>query len=186
MGVRRDTDLIDLLVLHSAASPDGAWVSAEDVDDWHRRRGYSRDMSIATHHAPRLPHIGFHYLILTTGAVECGRPLQEACAATPGHNRRAVSVCLVGTARYSARQWSSLARLVEVTRRRWPRIGVVGAGTLVDVDEGGPGFDVEAWIAGGMSAPPAHLLPDDAIGPNPYAPPPPIAPAPAEDCPCAG
>lgn len=108
MGTRRQLRDIDLIVIHCSATPNGRWTTVGDIDAWHNARGVTRTMSLAPDHEPTLKHIGYHFVIYTTGAVCCGRPLIESGAHTAGHNGNSVGVCMVGTDRYSREQWHSL------------------------------------------------------------------------------
>lgn len=171
MGRRRSPESIDTIVIHCSATPDGQRIATAEVDRWHEVRGFRRDMAIAPDYAPMLRHIGYHFIV-HDGFVDGGRPLRETGAHVAGHNARSIGICLVGTRRYTERQWDMLARCVTSLRADWPRIArVVGHRDLSpDVDGDGsvephewlktcPGFDVAAWLAGGMAPPPEHVFP---------------------------
>lgn len=57
-------------------------VDAEEVDLWHRQRGWSE--------------IGYHYFIKTDGTVEIGRDLEKTPAAQRFHNLWTIAICLNG------------------------------------------------------------------------------------------
>lgn len=170
MGRRRSLDTIDTLVIHCSASPNGQWVTPEDIDRWHAERGFRRDMSISPYDAPRLRHIGYHYVLLTTGAVTSARPLTETGAHVAGHNARTIGLCMIGTDQFTPAQWATLRRHVEIQANRFEGLRVVGHRDLSpDTDGDGqverhewlkicPGFSVADWLAGGMEPLPGHVL----------------------------
>lgn len=72
---------IDTVWIHcSAASrPD---INAADVDQWHKKRGWSG--------------IGYHFFIKTDGTLEKGRDLNRIGAHVKGYNKRSIGICLNG------------------------------------------------------------------------------------------
>ncbi len=148
---------IDTLIIHCSDTPDGRWTTTADIDRWHAERGFRRDPRLIGHHEPRLKHIGYHYVIYTTGAVANGRSAREIGAHCRGHNARSLGVCLIGRSRYTQRQWESLAALVEACGNAYPHITVHGHREF-DPGKTCPGFDVAAWLEGGMKPLPEHLL----------------------------
>ena len=172
---------INLIVLHCSASPNGRRTTVEDIDAWHAARGFCRDREWRARQNPGLAAIGYHYVIYTTGTVATGRHVEEVGAHAQGFNRRSLGICMVGTDRFSAAQWDSLAQLVtaevaRVTGRPNPcdrrgglrREGVVAAAVvaylrvvghrdLPDVHKACPGFSVAEWLAGGLNPLANHL-----------------------------
>lgn len=71
-------------MLHCAATPEGREVTAEDVDLWHKQRGFRC--------------IGYHYFIKLDGTIEKGRKDYEigAHCNKQGMNRKALGVCYAG------------------------------------------------------------------------------------------
>lgn len=178
---------VDLIVIHCSASPNGRWNTAEDIDAWHRDRGFSRDMLIAPMHEPRLKHIGYHFVIGTNGALWNGRSVVEAGAHAAGHNQRSLGICLIGTDQFSATQWQMLRVNVcamvallararrdveaprgtpdpEQARAMAARLGIlmVGHRDLPAVKKTCPGFSVADWLAAGMQPLPDHV-PDHVL-----------------------
>lgn len=173
MGRRREISDINLIVIHCSATPNGRWTTAADIDGWHKTRGFSRDMSIAPHHEPALNHIGYHFLILTTGAVCCGRPLIETGSHARDNNGSSIGVCLVGTDRFSPAQWDALsANIRSLAGTLACARGLKGQASTKSIEpplrllrDAGiqvrghrdlgakkicPGFDVRGWIERGM------------------------------------
>lgn len=171
MGTRREISDIDTIVLHCAATRNGEHVDAEEIDTWHRERGFRRNMSLASKHSRQLRHIGYHYVVHTDGSVTSGRPLIETGAHVKGHNGRTVGVCIIGTDAFTPAQWRALQALVEMLRGKLgDDVKIVGHRDLSpDIDGDGtvepeewlkicPGFDVASWIADGMRPLEGHVV----------------------------
>lgn len=185
MGRFRDESRITTLVIHCAATPNGKYFDARNIDDWHKQRGFRRNMNIAPYHAPALRHIGYHYVITPRGLTEVGRPLRETGAHVGWKDRNGVTVntysigtCLIGTDQFTRRQWETLAVHVDSQRRSFRRqyqtdLQVVGHRDLSpDLDGDGrvekhewlkicPGFSVGDWLSGGMQPLAGHILEDE-------------------------
>lgn len=153
----RDPASINTLIIHCSATPNGRWTTVEDIDRWHGERGFARDPKLIGFNQPRLRHIGYHYVIYTTGAVVIGRSPREAGAHASGHNARSLGTCLVGTDKFTPEQWSILRRHVELAQKRYPGLRVIGH-REVNPDKPCPGFDVQAWLRGGMEPMREHVL----------------------------
>ncbi len=111
---------IDTLIIHCAATPNGRWASVLDIDYWHKQAGFKR--APATEDArkwnPDLRHIGYHWVIYTNGGLATGRHESEVGAHARGHNARSLSICLVGTDKFTPLQWDQLAHQVQHVCRR--------------------------------------------------------------------
>lgn len=73
---------IKMIIVHCSATPEGRHHSVEDIDRWHRQRGFNS--------------IGYHYVIYLDGSVHNGRPLERIGAHTSGHNVASIGVCYIG------------------------------------------------------------------------------------------
>lgn len=161
---------ITSIVIHCSATPNGRPTTSEDIDAWHKARGFQRDKNFLDRCEPKLRHIGYHYLIYTTGRVRAGRDEREAGAHVQGHNAHSIGICMVGTDRYTAEQWNALSVLLGRVQARYPDAAVKGHRDLSpDRDGDGtvephewlktcPGFDVSSWLAAGMKPQAAHVL----------------------------
>lgn len=106
---------IDLIVVHCTATPAGRPVSLQDVDRWHRERGFDG--------------IGYHYLVGLDGSVYQGRPESRPGAHCRGYNSHSLGVCYVGgldkdgrpADTRTATQRQALTRLLRELRGRYPR-----------------------------------------------------------------
>ena len=168
---------INEIVIHCSATPNGDTLfrgrtgdagfqtPVGAIDSWHRKRGFRRDAKARAIFNPDLTSIGYHYVIYRSGVVVTGRGEAEIGAHAQGHNAHSIGVCLVGIDAYTPSQWESLRTLVCGLRARHPAARVLGHRDLSpDTDGDGtverhewlktcPGFDVSAWIAGGMLPP---------------------------------
>lgn len=151
---------INLLIIHCADTPNGRHTTAEEIDGWHAKRRFRRQPDEIGHQAPRLQHIGYHYVICLSGAVISARGLREVGAHAHGHNTRSIGVCLIGRDRFTRAQWDTLRAHVELQQRRFPGIKIIGHRD-VDANKTCPGFDVAAWLANGMEPLPDHLVEDN-------------------------
>ena len=75
------------LFIHYTASGD---VSADTVDEWHRKRGFIPRGS------NRLKHIGYHALVRKDGTIEEGRGLDAPATHCPGWNNNSLAICMCG------------------------------------------------------------------------------------------
>lgn len=149
---------INLIVIHCSATPNGRAVSVDDLRAWHRARGFQ--------------DVGYHYVVLATGATAPGRPVGQPGAHVAGLNAHSVGVCMVGgtggpdkwnPGQYTLAQWDALKSLVQDLQLQYPGSSVVGHRDLSpDLDGDGvveqnewiklcPSFDVAAWLASGMT-----------------------------------
>lgn len=73
---------VNEIIVHCTATPEGRDVSTDDIDKWHRQRGFSC--------------IGYHYVILIDGTLQVGRPLDKVGAHCKGHNAHSIGIAYVG------------------------------------------------------------------------------------------
>lgn len=161
---------ISLIVIHCAATPNGRWTSAEDIDQWHRLAGFRRTPTLpdARKWNPDLIAIGYHRVIYANGAPATGRHLSEVGAHARNFNGRSVGICLIGTDQYSRAQWETLADQVGTLcakyaiPRQFATADTGWRGICGHRDTGAnklcPGFSVADWLAGGMKPLPGHIL----------------------------
>lgn len=114
---------VNLIVIHCSASPDGislarfspgcgvAHTAAQTIDAWHAARGFRRNPVAAARFNPHLLHIGYQFVIDVDGSIENGRNIEECGAHVYGYNGESVGICMVGTARFTRAQWTSLQAL---------------------------------------------------------------------------
>lgn len=150
---------------------------AQVIDDWHFAppHQFRRSAAWRAKQNPGLRSIGYHYVIGRDGTVFTGRHVDEIPAQAVGYNQKAIGICLVGTAAFASAQWDSLGHLVtaevaRITGRNGPGernnpltrpaavrlaaergIMICGHRDLPNVHKTCPGFDVEQWLALGMT-----------------------------------
>lgn len=70
------------IIVHCTATPEGREVSLEELDRWHRARGFKC--------------IGYHYVVGLDGTVHEGRKVEMIGAHCLGYNRDSIGVAYVG------------------------------------------------------------------------------------------
>lgn len=85
---------INEIILHCTATPAGMEVTVEEIDRWHRRRGFES--------------CGYHYVVYLDGSVHLGRPVALAGAHCKGHNAHSIGVCYVGGLDWQGRPANTL------------------------------------------------------------------------------
>lgn len=156
---------IKSIIIHCAATPNGKWFTAGDIDKWHKDRGFKRSSEFRQRQAPQFAAIGYHFVIYTNGAVAIGRHLDEVGAHAQGFNSKSIGVCLVGTNQFTLEQWSSLRDNVRNLQEHLmlmqgdanPPI-VLGHRDLPGVNKECPGFSVAAWMGNDMQPLAGHIL----------------------------
>lgn len=73
---------IDKIIVHCTATPEGREVSVEEIDSWHKERGWSQ--------------IGYHWVIGLDGSIHEGRPEHISGAHCKGHNKNSIGLTYVG------------------------------------------------------------------------------------------
>lgn len=168
MGAPRTPAQITAIVIHCSASPNGQKFGANDIDMWHRRRGFKRDPAKVNSLYP-LKHIGYHFVIQLDGTVQNGRDPLEVGAHAQGRNHDSLGICLIGTDKFTAVQWVALANLVNALEAAYPIQDIVGHRDLSpDLNGDGvitsneyiktcPGFTVANWLKDGKRIPLEHV-----------------------------
>ena len=159
MSTYRAQSQIDEIIIHCSATPNGRWQTVEDIDRWHGERTppFQRSTELMRYQAPRLSHIGYHFVIYTTGAVVTGRGINETGAHARRHNVRGIGICLIGDDRFSIDQWQSLKYNIAGLKARFPHARILGHNEI-NPHKTCPGFDVQAWLDGGMQPLDDHIL----------------------------
>ena len=113
---------IKYIVIHCTDTPEGREVTAEEVDRWHRERGFMM--------------IGYHYLIRLDGTVEHGRPLfmKGAACNKKDCNACGIHICYVGgrnnqgytTDTRTLKQTNQLYQLLRRLKEQFPNATISG------------------------------------------------------------
>ena len=102
------------IILHCSATREGQDFTVQDIDRWHRQRGFLR--------------IGYHYVFYRNGTIHIGRTLEEVGAHCQGHNRSSIGICYIGGLSADGRpkdtrtpeQKAALRALVAQLKERFP------------------------------------------------------------------
>ena len=73
---------IKYLIIHCSATKEGKSFDRDDMDRWHKRRGFRK--------------IGYHYFIKLDGTIQKGRSLTEQGAHVRGYNNESIGICYCG------------------------------------------------------------------------------------------
>lgn len=128
---------IDKIIIHCSATPEGREHTVEDIDQWHKQRGWAG--------------IGYHYVIYLDGSIHKGRPIEQQGAHTLGHNAHSIGICYIGGVAKDGRtpkdtrtykQKESLVNLVNELEERFPSATVHGHREFAN--KACPSFDVKA------------------------------------------
>lgn len=109
---------IDAIIVHCTATPPGMKVTVDDIDRWHKQRGWKG--------------IGYHFVVDLDGTIHAGRPLDCVGAHCKGHNAHSIGVCYVGgidenghpADTRTPEQKEALQRLIDVLLKKYPHAKV--------------------------------------------------------------
>jgi N-acetylmuramoyl-L-alanine amidase len=73
---------IDKIIIHCSATQEGRNFTVQDIDAWHKQRGFAK--------------IGYHKVIYQDGSIHDGRPLSRMGAHCLGHNATSIGICYIG------------------------------------------------------------------------------------------
>lgn len=74
--------IINEIIVHCSATPEGKDYTVEDIRKWHLQRGFK--------------DIGYHYVIYRDGSIHKGREESIIGAHCSGHNSYSIGVCYIG------------------------------------------------------------------------------------------
>jgi N-acetylmuramoyl-L-alanine amidase len=138
---------IKSIVVHYSATPRGRHHTVEDIDAWHKARGWKG--------------IGYHYVIYLDGSVHKGRPDNEVGAHVANHNTGSLGVCWIGGTdngksadTRTPAQTASLIALIKKLLAEHPGARVVGHRDMPGAATECPGFDVIPWWFSVVNGPP--------------------------------
>lgn len=111
---------IDKIILHCSATKEGQGFAVEDIDRWHKARGFAK--------------IGYHKVIYLDGSIHNGRPLEQIGAHTLGHNATSIGICYIGGLDENGKpkdtrtkeQKEALINLVNTLKAEYPGAKVYG------------------------------------------------------------
>lgn len=134
---------VHYIVIHCSATPRHRDVDIEEIDRWHRDRGWLM--------------VGYHHVIKLDGTVQDGRPHDRpgAHVGVDGLNHHSIGICYVGgTNQFDIHtpedtrtdaQRKALRRLVLDLQPKFPNARIVGHRDL-DGRKDCPSFSVSEWL----------------------------------------
>ena len=126
--------VINEIIVHCSATREGKDITVQDIDSWHKQRGFRC--------------IGYHYVIYLDGSVHIGRPENEEGAHCLGHNRNSIGICYIGGLDINGKpkdtrtdsQKKSLTELIRTLKTRFPQASIHGHNEFAN--KACPCFDV--------------------------------------------
>lgn len=111
---------INEIIVHCTATPEGREVTVQDIDRWHRQRGWKG--------------IGYHYVVYLDGSIKGGRPEETTGAHCTGHNAGSIGVVYVGGTDKEGRskdtrteaQKKALRSLLKHLKTKYPNAKIAG------------------------------------------------------------
>ncbi len=125
------------IIIHCSATPEGRKVTTDQIDRWHKERGFKK--------------IGYHYVIYLDGSIHEGRKEEEIGAHTVGHNTNSIGICYVGGCAKDGRtpkdtrtdaQKNALCGLLSELVKKYPNASIHGHREFAN--KACPCFDVQA------------------------------------------
>lgn len=127
---------INEIIVHCSATPEGRNVTVEEIDKWHKMRGFRC--------------IGYHYVIYLDGSVHVGRPESQIGAHCKGHNSHSIGICYIGGVMKDGKtpkdtrtdaQKESLINLIKDLKKKYPKATIHGHREYAN--KACPSFDVQ-------------------------------------------
>nr|WP_291126920.1 N-acetylmuramoyl-L-alanine amidase [Dysgonomonas sp. UBA7698] len=112
--------MIDKTILHCSATKEGQHFTVEDIDRWHRARGFAK--------------IGYHFVVYLDGSVHKGRDISEIGAHCLGQNTNSIGICYIGGLDQNGKpkdtrtpeQKAAIIKLVDELKKRYPTMTIHG------------------------------------------------------------
>jgi N-acetylmuramoyl-L-alanine amidase len=130
---------INKIIIHCSATAEGRPFTVNDIDRWHRQRGFRC--------------IGYHFVIYLDGSVHQGRPIAEVGAHCLGQNANSIGICYIGGCAADGKtpkdtrtqaQKSALIQLITELRQQFPNATIHGHRDFAN--KACPSFDVSELI----------------------------------------
>lgn len=80
--LKKSKRVINEIIVHCSATPEGKDFTVEDITAWHKKRGFAT--------------IGYHYVVYRDGTIRNGRDVNTSGAHCTGHNTHSIGVCYIG------------------------------------------------------------------------------------------
>lgn len=120
MRTKTTTRTINEIIVHCTATKEGQPITVEQIDKWHKKRGFKC--------------IGYHFVVYLDGSVHTGRDIDIAGAHCTNHNKHSIGVCYVGGLDKNGKakdtrteaQKKSLLNLINQLKQDYPKATVHG------------------------------------------------------------
>ena len=128
---------ISKIIIHCSATPEGRDNTIEDIDKWHKAKGWKG--------------VGYHYVIHLDGSIHPGRSEDEVGAHCSGENSKSIGICYIGglakdcstpKGTRTEAQKQSLLELLKELKERYPNATIHGHREFVD--KACPCFDAKS------------------------------------------
>ena len=112
---------INKIIVHCSATPEGKDFTVQDIDAWHRQRGFRK--------------IGYHYVVYRDGSYHRGRQDSEIGAHCTGQNADSIGICYIGGCAKDGKtpkdtrteaQKKALITLLRTLKARYPKATIHG------------------------------------------------------------
>lgn len=131
---------IKYIVLHCSATKEGQNIGAQDIDRWHRQRGFRK--------------IGYHFVILLDGTICQGREITEIGAHVAGSNAQSIGICYVGGLDAAGKpkdtrteqQKAAMFYLLQRLREQFPQAQILGHRDFSPDRNGNGMIEPQEWI----------------------------------------
>ncbi|MDO4782985.1 MAG: N-acetylmuramoyl-L-alanine amidase [Capnocytophaga felis] len=145
--MKKSKRTIKYIVIHCTATPEGREHTAQDIDRWHKAKGWRG--------------IGYNYVIRLDGMIELGRDVDEIPAHVVGYNKSSIGIVYIGGCEkdktlvngkmiYKAkdtrtqRQKESMLYLLEELKKLYPNAQILGHRDFKGVNKACPSFEAKA------------------------------------------
>ncbi len=127
---------ISKIIIHCSATPEGKDYTVQQIDQWHRQRGFRC--------------IGYHFVIYRDGSVHEGRPIEQVGAHCKGYNANSIGICYIGGCAADGKtpkdtrteaQRAALVALVRELKAKYPSATVHGHNEFAN--KACPSFNVQ-------------------------------------------
>ena len=136
--MKKSKRIINYIVVHCSATPEGRAHTAKDIDQWHKQRGFAE--------------IGYNYVILLDGTIQEGRDIDKIPAHVENFNKNSIGVCYIGgidkntlkpkDTRTEA-QKKALLTLLRELKKMYPNAEILGHRDFPKVNKACPCFNAQ-------------------------------------------
>jgi N-acetylmuramoyl-L-alanine amidase len=126
-----ESNNVKLIVVHCSDTNDKENLKAIDIHKMHLGFGWDG--------------IGYHKVICRSGKIENGRPEYWIGAHTKSKNDISLGVCLIGSNKFTKKQYISLEKVLRKWKLLYPKAKILGHRDVGNTKKTCPNFDVISW-----------------------------------------